>query len=766
MKSWSAKCPRNIAAVNPVTQKCRGDYMQTRNRACNLIASYDILRKSENLNPDMHIAFLKIIFGAADFLSFYVSDTMDMMFPALLGAGIYFPEFIMSTNWINKGNANLIQNVPERMTPEGLAGSFSAAYNDVTINLALRILEIISANSLERTYSELFNIIRNQAQKTWQTMFLLTMPNEGFPGIGDCYGRQDWSNGFISIRSDKYIAALCSKPEKEEVQKMSTVYDKIKYLAELTSLKEVSLQRDVSCSFSGTGAYVMRNHWKNADSPYMYVDLTPQKMAHAHEDALHFEMYAYGKPLFADTGDYWLGWGYRTALHNTIEINGLSQSRGCEVHPGTWISSPHYIHFDGAHRGYAQFDVTHRRKIVYLKSSDPRYYDYWVLADIVTGGKAGEAHTVEQFFHFAGPSQLDGAKAEILKNKSVRSVHKNTANVIIVPADTGASVRLLQAEDTDMKPEDKQKRKAMLGWIVTQGTHKKEKSAVAVYSNTSSLPFSIYQTLFPFPAGIDGDIIAQALPASRDGKAVPGDIAGGMKITAKVPDRNNTSLVREWIYYILFSHTGIGEYTYAEFMCDGTTAVLRTSSKGTPQHAFLHNARTLRMNNKTLVIFSENVPYAEISWDEKKISVTLPLETGFSVNGLGAGTVYVNGMPVNTTERDDARVFVPSPVVKPNQITETSVSMDIPNPGILGGAQPRATLKWKTSLPSRGWVSYEEGGTYTRYTPFQSTAGTSHSAEAFFLRFSTAYRFTITMWDSNGRITRHMIDAVSPGAGE
>ena len=45
----------------------------------------------------------------------------------------------------------------------------------------------------------------------------------------------------------------------------------------------------------------------------------------------HFDLYAYGKPLLADTGDYFLGWGYRAALHNTIEVDGRDQARGASA---------------------------------------------------------------------------------------------------------------------------------------------------------------------------------------------------------------------------------------------------------------------------------------------------------------------------------------------------------------------------------------------------------------------------------------------------
>ena len=188
--------------------------------------------------------------------------------------------------------------------------------------------------------------------------------------------------------------------------------------------------RAASVGFPGSGYYVMRSGWQAKTATYLYFDLTPQALGHAHNDATHFDLYAYGKPLLTDTGDYFLGWGYRTALHNAVEVDGQQQERRAKapMFPYEWLSCGGFDFADGAHGAYEHLGVTHRRKVVFVKP------DYFVLCDLLTGK---DRHKYEQFFHFAGPTQGAPATARLdPATKAVSTQHDGTANVAVIPAYT------------------------------------------------------------------------------------------------------------------------------------------------------------------------------------------------------------------------------------------------------------------------------------------------------------------------------------------
>jgi hypothetical protein len=284
-----------------------------------------------------------------------------------------------------------------------------------------------------------------------------------------------------------------------------------------------------SIGFPGSGYYVMRSDWQPREARYLYFDLTPQAQGHAHNDAGHLDLYAYGKPLLVDTGDYFLGWGFRTALHNTVEVDGQQQARG-EQAPmmlHEWLTTRNFDFVDGAHGAYEDRGLIHRRKILFVKP------DYFLLCDLLTGQGS---HQYEQFFHFAGPTRNAAAEARLdPTTQAARTVHPDTANVQVVPAyPDGLQAAFAEAQDTDMKVEDQYERKAMLGWLVTGGTFQRVKSPVAVYTREGEAPQYFYDVLFPTPVGAQAVVRVEPLTVSENGQHLAPTQAAGLAIHCQV----------------------------------------------------------------------------------------------------------------------------------------------------------------------------------------------------------------------------------------
>lgn len=513
--SWSQQVPAWYGYTNQGEITPSG--MEVRNRLSNLIVAYDLVRASPSLTAEMHLAFWKVFITSARELMKYDG----VSYPGLIYAAVMFPEFTEAPTWLKSGEENLRFALVNRTSPEGAWDTQSISYQTVPVPWSLRCLEFLQANPESGDFTATAEMVKTQIGKLLGLMLWIAMPNGGLPNVGDTYGRPDWSDGHTRQLLTSFIHSQMTLDQQAKLNAVPDHYERLLAALAMSEGTTEPQPRQASCQFPGSGYTVMRSGWEPQQARYLYLDLTPQAMGHAHNDAGHFDLYAYGKPLLADTGDYFLGWGYRAALHNTIEIDGRDQARGPKalMMPHEWLSTAAFDFADVAHGAYEGLGVTHRRKLLFVKP------DYFVLCDLLTGDGS---HRAEQFFHFAGKTQQQAAAATLDDQTLVAaSRHDGSANVQIVPAYTdGLHAELVPAQDTDMKPEDKFERQAMLGWMVTDGCFQRVKAPVVAYSREGRMPQAFYDVLYPTPAGAKTELIVTTLPVHEverkpDGKLVP-----------------------------------------------------------------------------------------------------------------------------------------------------------------------------------------------------------------------------------------------------
>jgi hypothetical protein len=128
--------------------------------------------------------------------------------------------------------------------------------------------------------------------------------------------------------------------------------------------------------------------------------------AHGHADALSLTMNVDGQPILIDPGTYAYqeGYGWRdyfrsTSAHNTVVVDGRNQSEiqgsflwGQQAHTTIrhWQTTPEYDFAIAEHDGYSKIGITHRRSVLFLKSS-------WLMVvdDLLGKGQ----HHINQLWH-------------------------------------------------------------------------------------------------------------------------------------------------------------------------------------------------------------------------------------------------------------------------------------------------------------------------------------------------------------------------------
>ncbi|MBT3374528.1 MAG: alginate lyase family protein [Lentisphaerae bacterium] len=541
VESWVKQCWRGYCYVRD--GKMTNSGMEVRNRLCNCIAAYDVLRTCPALTPEMHMAFWKLFVShARDLVEWAPGGSHKnalVAYPGLIAVAVMFPEFAESADWMEAGLRSLRDSIVDRVTPEGAWHTHSTAYQSVPYAWSLRSLELLQANSDEKETSPTADLIRIQITRMMELQFQTALPNGGWPNVGDSYGRHDWGCALSSVL-DMYVWLRFNGDQQVLLNRISDPYERM--LAALAAAKGAALPLplEASVGLTGSGYYTMRSGWSGRQQRYLYFDLTPQAYGHVHYDAGHVEAYAYGKPLVTDTGDYFLGWGARTALHNTIEVDGGMQTWGAEMVPCEWLTMPWLDVADGAHCGYSHRGITHRRKVLFVKGDMDGFTDYWLLTDLLTG--TGE-HTYEQFFHLAGPDPVTSPTVDLDPETLVASTsHANTANVTVIPACLdGLQGSFFEPIESDMDPKAKTERAAMLGWMVSTGTFQRIPSPALVYQRTGVPPQSYHTMLLPTPTGAHATATLDLLPVTRAGVAMPTHEAAGLRCSVALTRRVHAS---------------------------------------------------------------------------------------------------------------------------------------------------------------------------------------------------------------------------------
>ncbi|MEO7539055.1 MAG: alginate lyase family protein [Pyrinomonadaceae bacterium] len=407
--------------------------MEVALRAINLIAAFDIVRRSEALTEERLQTILRLFDQHGKFIldndefsyvatsNHYLSDVVGLFW-----IGTVVPELEHAAEWKAFGLSEMLREMDKQILPDGADFESSTGYHRFVTEMFLLSYLLARRNGID------------VGEKYWLKLRAMlaylggiTRPDGRMPLIGDADGSQIVPVVKSEADETSYLlglgAVVLGDPSLLSFGALSPEvlwFCGVKGINTFKSSPQPD-QAPASCSFPQAGSYVMRS-----GGLYLLFNANDcgvnGRGSHAHNDIFSIEVSAFGRPFIVDPGSY----GYNldrearhtfrsTAYHSTVAVDGVEQNSmsvdlpfllGNEAKPRvlTWETSGAYDRVVAEHDGYARLPqpVRHRRSVEFNKADR-----YWQIEDWLEG--EGE-HDVSFGFHLAPGIDLLSSYDDVL----------------------------------------------------------------------------------------------------------------------------------------------------------------------------------------------------------------------------------------------------------------------------------------------------------------------------------------------------------------
>ena len=288
--------------------------------------------------------------------------------------GIVYSQFKCSKEWINYAEQMLSKQMERQIYPDGFQYELSTGYQGTVINSYMRFVKIADAFHMEVPY-RLLKCIENMLDVYIRIM----KPNGEIPDLNDGTSAQ------ASQPIERYLPYFKHNENMQWLCRGRTGDGVPGYM---------------STALEYAGIMIMRNGWKE-DSTWALFDAAPFGAGHQHEDKLNLLIYAKGRSIITECGNYAYDdsemrkYALSTRSHNTVRINGKDQNRRSGY---KWNEQDIQKKADMYYRIESEFDyvkskydegygeekvggVTHERSVIFLKKPDFDMEPYFVVVD-------------------------------------------------------------------------------------------------------------------------------------------------------------------------------------------------------------------------------------------------------------------------------------------------------------------------------------------------------------------------------------------------
>lgn len=376
----------------------------------------------------------------------------------LSSVGIMLPEFKESAEWRKRGFQYMVEHMQKDVLADGAEHELTPIYHSWVMNQFLQVALLAKKNGYE------IPGLLDRHEKMYEFLEKISRPDGNVPPLGDAHPQP--------IANDMGIGALLYNradyrhfgPDKAQAD---WIWDfgpgVVNRYAQLSS----KLPDYTSALLPDAQLGIMRSGW-NKDDDYLLFDMAPWGGNHSHADRLQVLVYAGGRDLLLDAGQYAydlpLSQYFKTAVeHNVLLLDGETQIQA-DPKVLAWQEQNAAIFASGSIEDKA---FRHQRSVLWIKSG------YYVIADWVTPLAAATPgpHTVTRLFHLpVGEAKSNG--------NSVQTTFGEGMNVQL--QDVGAGT-LQMRED----------------WL-TDGGATARKAPVAAYVSHGELPMTFITVVTPF----------------------------------------------------------------------------------------------------------------------------------------------------------------------------------------------------------------------------------------------------------------------------
>lgn len=321
-------------------------------------------------------------------------------------AGVCWPEFKDSSDWLDHGIDKMAVQISKQVYPDGAQKELTSHYHLASLQDGFQLFADYAGHSQKKVPAE----YNQQLEQMWNYLAYTMRPDGS--GLLNSDSDRDFNKNLIL----EYAENL-KRPDWQWIASNGN--------------HGKAPKGEPSIVFLWAGQLIMRNSYA-ADAHWAFFDFGPLGIGgHFHHDNLHISVAAFGRDLLVDSGRY----AYRlspersyvvsTAAHNTILIDGQGQKQ-CERESKASmkdqvIISKKYDYARGIFdSGYGDIEgqVTHTRAVIYLKNN------CWVVVDKID---IDRPRNIQAFWHWSPDCTV------INETGSSVSIDSNKGNLRIVP---------------------------------------------------------------------------------------------------------------------------------------------------------------------------------------------------------------------------------------------------------------------------------------------------------------------------------------------
>lgn len=342
---------------------------------------------------DFHRKFLESLHAQVDYLCDNLHPARNhrtLELYAIFLAAVVFPEFRRASDWLQFSLQKIIDNINTDLLDDGVQCELSTDYHHIVLRNYLCIRRLARLNNIE------------------------------FPQHADDRLIQALEFSLHVHRPDGIVPSLSdgdARPYTELLRQGANLYGREDMLFVASAGTQGKPPEQRARSFPCSGYHILRSDWAAAnetyqDARYLVFDCGPLGDGnHGHLDALSIELAAWGRSLVVDPGRYtycetgdtnWRVTFRSTAWHNTIEVDGLNQTRYLPGKKKYKIQGPepqttlllqsHETDLDviAGRTVSAEYDAIHERCLLFVDQQ------YWICIDRMS---ADTAHRYALRFH-------------------------------------------------------------------------------------------------------------------------------------------------------------------------------------------------------------------------------------------------------------------------------------------------------------------------------------------------------------------------------